>query len=150
MKIILTADVAGLGESGDIVEVKPGYARNYLMPQEKAIMATPGAEKQVHNLRRVQESRRVRNLENAQSLREQLQELGDVKLIAKVSPKGKLFGSVTAADVAKAVREAGGPTLDRRTLNPREHMKSLGKYTVDVNLHPDVKTTLRVEVTTGK
>lgn len=148
MKIILTADVAGLGESGDIVEVKPGYARNYLLPQELAIVATPGAEKQVHNLRRVQESRRVRNLEQAQQLREELNGLGDVQLLAKVSSKGKLFGSVTAGDVASAIRDAGGPNLDRRKLSPREHIKALGKYTVDINLHPDVRATLRVEVTT--
>lgn len=150
MKIILTADVAGLGDSGDIVEVKPGYARNYLLPRDLAITATKGAEKQIQNLRRAQEARRVRDLEHAQQLRDQLQELGDVRLNAKVSSKGKLFGSVTAADVASAVRDAGGPNLDRRSLLPREHIKSLGKHTVDVNLHPEVRATLRVEVTTNK
>ena len=84
MKIILTADVTGLGESGDIVEVRDGYGRNYLLPRNLAIVATKGAQKQVETIRRTQEARRVRNLEHAQELKQQLQELGSVTLTAKV------------------------------------------------------------------
>ncbi len=146
MKIILTADVTGLGESGDIVEVKDGYARNLLLPRGLAIVATKGAQKQVETIRRVQESRRVRNLEHAQELKQQLQGLGSVTLGAKVSAQGKLFGSITAADVVAAVRKAGGPNLDKRSVDLRGHIKSLGKHSVDVRLHPDVKTQLNVEV----
>ena len=146
MKIILTADVTGLGESGDIVEVKDGYARNLLLPRGLAIVATKGAQKQIETIRRTQEARRVRNLEHAQELKAQLQDLGPVTLNAKVSAQGKLFGSITAADVVAAVRKAGGPNLDKRTVDLRGHIKALGKHGVDVRLHPDVKASVNVQV----
>lgn len=147
MKIILTTDVAGLGESGDIVDVKDGYARNYLLPRELAIIATKGAQKQVETLRRTQEARRVRNLEHARELKQQLQDLGAVTLTAKVSNQGKLFGSITTADIVAAVRKAGGPSLDKRSVDLRGHIKTLGKQVVDVRLHPDVKVAVSVNVT---
>ncbi|MEU6128754.1 50S ribosomal protein L9 [Saccharopolyspora sp. NPDC047091] len=146
MKIILTADVTGLGESGDIVEVKDGYARNLLLPRGLAIVATKGAQKQIETIRRTQEARRVRDLEHAQELKAQLQDLGPVTLNAKVSAQGKLFGSITAADVVAAVRKAGGPNLDKRTVDLRGHIKALGKHGVDVRLHPDVKASVNVQV----
>ncbi|GAA3364494.1 MULTISPECIES: 50S ribosomal protein L9 [Saccharopolyspora] len=146
MKIILTADVTGLGESGDIVEVKDGYARNLLLPRGLAIVATKGAQKQIETIRRTQEARRVRNLEHAQELKAQLQDLGPVTLTAKVSGQGKLFGSITAADVVAAVRKAGGPNLDKRSVDLRGHIKALGKHGVDVRLHPDVKASVNVQV----
>ncbi|GAB3287026.1 50S ribosomal protein L9 [Parasphingorhabdus pacifica] len=147
MKIILTADVTGLGESGDIVEVRDGHARNLLLPRGLAIVATKGAQKQVETIRRTQEARRVRNLEHARELKQQLNDLGAVKLTAKVSKQGKLFGSIGSGDVATAVRKAGGPNLDKRTVELRGHIKSLGKHTVDVRLHPDVTASVSVEVT---
>lgn len=146
MKIILTADVPNLGESGDIVEVKDGYARNYLLPRQMAIVATKGAEKQVATIRRTQEARRVRDLEHAQELKQQLQDMGSIKLSAKVSKRGKLFGSITNADVVNAVRKAGGPNLDRRTVDLGGHIKSLGKHAVKIRLHPDVTAAVNVEV----
>ncbi|MDR7302174.1 50S ribosomal protein L9 [Haloactinomyces albus] len=147
MKIILTADVSGLGSSGDIVEVRDGHARNLLFPRGLAIAATKGAEKQVHAIRRAQENRRVRDLEHARELKEQLQGIGSVALPKKVSKKGKLFGSITESDVVAAVRKAGGPSLDKRTVNLQGHIKSLGKHAVSVRLHPDVDASLDVEVT---
>lgn len=149
MKIILTTDVSGLGSSGDIVEVRDGYARNYLLPQNMAILATKGAERQIQTIRRAQENRRVRDLEHAQQLKEQLQGLGMVQLAKKVSKKGKLFGSITGSDVVSAVRDAGGPTLDKRSVEVRGNPKSLGKHSVDVRLHPDVSASMYVEVTPG-
>lgn len=146
MKIILTADVADLGESGDIVEVRDGYARNLLLPRGMAIVATKGAQKQVETIRRTQESRRVRNLEHAHELKQQLKDLGAVTLNAKVSKRGKLFGSITSGDVANAVRKAGGPNLDKRAVDLRGHIKALGEHTVDVRLHPDVTASVNVEV----
>ncbi|GAA2814036.1 50S ribosomal protein L9 [Saccharopolyspora taberi] len=146
MKIILTADVTGLGESGDIVEVKDGYARNLLLPRGLAIVATKGAQKQVETIRRTQEARRVRNLEHAHELKQQLQGLGGVTLTAKVSKQGKLFGSITSADIVAAVRKAGGPNLDKRSVDLRGHIKSLGRHVVDVRLHPDVKASVSVQV----
>ncbi|MEU5851754.1 50S ribosomal protein L9 [Saccharopolyspora shandongensis] len=146
MKIILTADVTGLGESGDIVEVKDGYARNYLLPRSLAIVATKGAQKQIETIRRVQENRRVRNLEHAHELKQQLKDLGTVALTAKVSSQGKLFGSITSGDIVTAVRKAGGPNLDKRSVELRGHIKSLGKHVVDVQLHPDVTANVSVQV----
>lgn len=146
MKIILTADVTGLGESGDIVEVKDGYARNLLLPRGLAIVATKGAQKQIETIRRAQESRRVRDLEHAQELKKQIQDLGSVKLDAKVSKQGKLFGSVTNADVVSALRKAGGPNIDKRTIDLRGHIKAVGKHPVRVRLHPDVTASMEVVV----
>ncbi|WP_019856358.1 50S ribosomal protein L9 [Actinopolyspora mortivallis] len=147
MKIILTSDVSGLGASGDIVEVRDGYARNYLLPKGFAIVATKGAQKQVETIRRARENRRVRDLEHARELQEQLQNLGMVQLSKKVSKKGKLFGSITESDVASAVREAGGPNLDKRLIELKGNTKSLGKMAVGVRLHPDVYASMHVEVT---
>lgn len=146
MKIVLTTDVTGLGESGDIVEVKDGHARNLLLPRGWAIVATRGAQKQVETIRRAQESRRVRDLEHARELKQQLQGLGAVTLTAKVSKKGKLFGSVTPADVVTAVRQAGGPNLDKHSVEIGGYIKSPGKHSVDVRLHPDVKASVSLEV----
>lgn len=146
MKIILTTDVTGLGESGDIVEVKDGYARNLLLPRGWAIVATKGAQKQVADIRRAQEGRRVRDLEHARELKEQLQGIGSVTLSAKVSKKGKLFGSVSPSDVVAAVRQAGGPNLDKHALELDGHIKSLGSHAVSVRLHPDVRASVNVEV----
>ncbi len=150
MKIILVSDVAALGESGDIVEVKDGYARNYLLPRGFAIPATKGAEKQVASIRRAQEARRVRDLDHAQQVRAQLQQLDTVALTKKVAKSGKLFGSITTADVVSAVREAGGPNLDKRSVTLRSGaVKTLGKHAVDVRLHPDVSASFHILVQAG-
>jgi large subunit ribosomal protein L9 len=148
MKLILTTDVANLGGPGDTVEVKDGYGRNYLLPRGLAIVATKGAEKQVASIRRAQEIRRVRDLDHAKELKAALEGLGVVKLKAKANPgTKKLFGSVTPADVAGAVRLAGGPTLDRRTIDVPGHIKTIGKHSINVRLHPDVIVSFPLEVT---
>ncbi|HEV7451014.1 MAG TPA: 50S ribosomal protein L9 [Pseudonocardiaceae bacterium] len=149
MKIILTADVPDLGESGDLVQVKDGYARNYLLPRGLAIMATRGAEKQVATIRRAQQTRRIRDLDHAREIAGTLSGLGTVSLTAKAGRSGgKLFGSITAADVVDAVRSAGGPALDKRALDLGGQIKSAGSYQVTVRLHPDVSVTVPLEVTT--
>ncbi|WP_288338015.1 50S ribosomal protein L9, partial [uncultured Gordonia sp.] len=112
MKLILTAAVENLGEAGDSVEVKDGYGRNYLLPRGLAIKATRGAEKQVETIRRAQAAREVRGLEHANELKQALENLSEVSLSVKTHDSGKLFGSVTAADVAGAIRSAGGPVVD--------------------------------------
>ncbi len=147
MKLILTADVSGLGGPGDIVEVKDGYGRNYLLPRGLAILATKGAAKQVEVIRRAQETRRIRDLDHAREVKTSLEGLGSVTLKAKAAVGSKkLFGSVTSSDVVSAVRSAGGPTLDKRTIDIAGHIKTLGKHTVSVRLHPEVTVTLAVEV----
>ncbi|MBA3574280.1 MAG: 50S ribosomal protein L9 [Pseudonocardiales bacterium] len=162
MKIILTTDVPNLGGPGDMVEVKDGYGRNYLVPRGMAIAATRGAEKQVASIRRAQETRQIRDLGHAREVAASLTGLGTVVLMAKAGQKkgaqqagaqqegaqsgGKLFGSVTPADVAAAVRSAGGPVLDKRTVDIDAPIKSTGTYDVTVRLHPEVSVTVPVEV----
>lgn len=147
MKLILTAAVENLGEAGDTVEVKDGYGRNYLLPRSLAIKATRGAEKQVETIRRVQEAREVRGLEHANELKQALEGLADVSLGVKTHDSGKLFGSVTAADVAGAIKSAGGPAVDKRNVElPKGHIKSTGSYPIVVKLHPEVSATLELAV----
>jgi large subunit ribosomal protein L9 len=162
VKIILTTDVPNLGGPGDLVEVKDGYGRNYLVPYGMAIAATRGAEKQVASIRRAQETRQIRDLDHAREMAAALTGLGTVILMAKAGQKkgtqkkgtqqagaqsgGKLFGSVTPADVAAAVRSVGGPVLDRRTVDIGAPIKSTGTYDVTVRLHPEVSVTVPVEV----
>ena len=167
MKIILTTDVPNLGGPGDLVEVKDGYGRNYLVPRGMAILATRGAEKQVASIRRAQETRQIRDLDHAREVAASLTGLGTVVLTAKAGQKkgaqksgaqkssgqkssgqsgGKLFGSVTPADVAAAVRSAGGPVLDKRTVDVGASIKSTGTYDVTIRLHPEVSVTVPVEV----
>jgi len=148
MKLILTADVSGLGGPGDIVEVKDGYGRNYLLPRQLAIVANKGTEKQVQTIRRAQKAREVRGLDHAQEIQAALQEIDPVPLKAKAAAgSGKLFGSVTTADVVSAVKAAGGPVLDKRTVEIGAHIKTVGKHAVSVRLHPEVTVAFKVDVT---
>lgn len=147
MKIILTADVPNLGGPGDLVLVKDGYARNYLLPRGLAILATKGAEKQVATIRRAQQTRQIRDLDHARQVAGTLSGLGVVSLAAKAGRSGgKLFGSVTVTDVVDAVRSAGGPVLDKRAVDLGGHIKSTGAYQVTVRLHPDVSVAVPLEV----
>ena len=139
MKLILTAAVEHLGVAGDIVEVKNGYGRNYLLPRGLAIRATRGAEKQIEGIKRAQEAREIRDLEHARQIRTQLEQLTDVQVPVKTSESGKLFGSVSAQDVVAAVKAAGGPNLDKRiVVMPKGLVKKTGNYQVELKLHADV------------
>src|SRR4051794_30384310 len=147
MKLILTADVTGLGGPGDIVEVKDGYGRNFLLPRSLAIVATKGAEKQVQTIRRAQQARAVRGLDHAQEIKAALEAVAPVPLRAKAAAgSGKLFGSVTTADIVSAVKAAGGPVLDKRAVELAGHIKNVGKHTATVRLHPDVSVAVKLEV----
>ncbi|WP_086666965.1 50S ribosomal protein L9 [Lentzea kentuckyensis] len=151
MKLILTADVSGLGAPGDIVEVKDGYGRNYLLPRGLAIVATRGAQKQIQVITRAQDTRRVRDLDHAKEIKTALEGLGGVTLTAKAAAGSKkLFGSVTNADVAAAVKSAGGPVLDKRAIELPGHIKTVGKHSVTVRLHPEVTVALPLVVTAGE
>jgi large subunit ribosomal protein L9 len=147
VKLILTADVSGLGAPGDIVDVKDGYGRNYLLPRGLAIMATKGAEKQVQTIRRAQQARTVRDLDHANEIKSALTKLGPVRLTARAAPGGgKLFGSVTAADIVAAVRAAGGPALDKRAVELPGHIKTTGSHPISVRLHPEVTASVDLQV----
>jgi large subunit ribosomal protein L9 len=148
MKLILTTDVSGLGGPGDVVEVKDGYGRNFLLPRGLAIQATRGAEKQVATIRRAQEGRRVRDLDHAKELKATIERIGAVRLTAKsAGTSGKLFGSITPSDVVNAIKAAGGPTLDKRVIELSGHIKTTGQHPVNVRLHPDVTAAFNLEVT---
>jgi large subunit ribosomal protein L9 len=148
MKLILNQEVTGLGAPGDVVEVKDGYGRNYLVPRGFAQLWTKGADKQIASIRRAREVREVRDTAQATEIKNQLGDL-TVKLPARSGEGGRLFGSVTAADVVEAVTKAGGPKLDRRLVQLTAPIKSLGQHTVTVKVHPEVEATLTVDVVKG-
>ena len=148
MKLILTAEVDHLGISGDIVEVKDGYGRNFLLPRGLAVVASRGAERQAEEIRRAREAKAVQGLEHAKELKTALEGLGAVELPVKSAPdSGKLFGSVTGADVVAAIKKAGGPNLDKRTVQlPKAHIKSVGTHPITVRLHPEVNASVSLSV----
>lgn len=137
MKIILTQEVSGLGTAGDVVEVKDGYGRNYLLPRGYAIRWTRGAEKEVVSIRRARAAREIRDRDQAAEVAERLAGL-DVRLAARAGSGGRLFGSITPAEIVDAVKSAGGPSLDRRRLELPSAIKTVGQHKVRVRLHPEV------------
>ena len=144
MKLILTSEVVGLGAPGDIVEVKDGYGRNYLIPRGFAMPWTKGGEKQVVAIKRARDAREIRDLGHAQEVKAQLEDLA-VVVNAKAGDTGKLFGSVTNADVVAAVRKAGGPLLDKRAIEVAA-IKTVGSHKATVRVHPEVTASVTLEV----
>jgi large subunit ribosomal protein L9 len=149
VKIILTQEVTGLGTPGDVVEVKDGFGRNYLLPQGFAIPWSKGGEKQITLIKRARSAREIRDLGHANEVRTQLESL-KVNLSARAGDGGRLFGSVTPAEVVAAVRSAGGPDLDRRRVELPGHIKSTGSYQVQVKLHPEVTAKFSLTVVPSK
>ncbi len=145
MKVVLRSDVESLGKKGDLLDVSDGYARNFLVPRGLAIRATKGAVKQAAAMRRSREVREAREREAAQAVADQLAGRR-VEITARAGEGGKLFGSVTAADVVEAVLAQTGVELDRRKAQLAEPIKALGPHEVAVRLHPDVEVTVSVDV----
>jgi large subunit ribosomal protein L9 len=145
MKLILTQEVSGLGGPGDVVEVKDGYGRNYLVPRGAAMRWTRGGEKQISSIRRGREVREIRDLGSADSVKKELERL-NVKLTVRAGQGGRLFGSVTVADVVAAVARAGGPQVDKRRVEVGQPIKTVGAHQVVVRLHPEVTATVSLEV----
>ena len=145
MKLILTQEVVGLGGPGDVVEVKDGYGRNYLMPRGAAIRWTRGGEKQITSIRRGREVREIADLGSAQEVKGRLENL-QVTLPVKAGDAGRLFGSVTVADIVEAVSRAGGPQVDKRRIEIGSPIKTVGAHQVTVRLHPEVAATVSLEV----
>jgi large subunit ribosomal protein L9 len=145
MQVVLRDDVDNLGRKGDLVEVRDGYARNYLVPRGLAIRATRGTVAQAEAMRRNREAREERERGAA---REEAARLAGttLQIVARAGEGGKLFGSVTAADLVAALHERVGVELDRRRVELAEPVKELGELDVDVRLHRDVVVTLHVEV----
>lgn len=148
MKLILTADVDHLGATGDTVEVKDGYGRNYLLPRGLAIVATKGAEKHAADIRRARETKLIHDREHAAALKDEIIALGPITVqMETANESGKLFGSVTAGDIAVAIRRAGGPKLEKHIIHlPKLHIKKTGTYKVGIHLHHNVQVELSLEV----
>lgn len=145
MKVILRADLKGLGKRGDIVEVSDGHARNFLFPKGHAIVATDGAVSQAGAMRRARDLRDSQDREAAQTIASALV-AKTITIKVKAGAEGRLFGSVTAADVAAAVEEQTKISLDRKKLHI-DHVKTTGTYQVSAKLHHDVEFPITIEVT---
>ncbi|NDK31997.1 50S ribosomal protein L9 [Nesterenkonia haasae] len=148
-KLILTQEVTGLGAPGDVVEVKDGYARNYLLPRGYALTWTKGGEKDVERIRQARKAREIATVEEAQSIAEKLQ-AQTVQVGVKTGESGRLFGTVGAAQIAEAVQAAGLGSIDRRTVELPERIKAVGHYTATVKLHAEVSATIDLQVVPAK
>ncbi|MDT0164527.1 50S ribosomal protein L9 [Actinotalea sp. AC32] len=144
-KLILTHEVTGLGAPGDVVDVKDGYARNFLVPRGLATAWTKGAEKQIAQIRTARKAREIATLDEAKAVRDALQSK-PVVVTAKAGQSGRLFGAVTTSDIAEAVTASGGPAIDKRKVEIGQPIKSLGEYQVQVRLHEDVSAQIDVQV----
>jgi large subunit ribosomal protein L9 len=145
MKIILTNEVSGLGTAGDIVEVKDGYARNYLVPRGFAIRWTKGGQKDVDAIRRARKIHEIQTLEQANEVKGKLEGL-TVKLAVRAGDAGRLFGSVTPSDVVAAIKAVDGPLVDKRRVEIGSPIKTTGAHTVTVKLLSDVVAKINVDV----
>lgn len=145
MKVLLIEDVDNLGYAGDVKEVKNGYGRNYLLPQNLAILATPGAIKQAETIRRAGEKVRAQEREDAQAISNQISGL-QLVFERRAGETGKLYGSVTSGDIAEAILEKTGIEIDKRKVALAEPIRALGLQDVTVKLMIDLATTIQVEV----
>ena len=146
MKLILTREVAGLGRPGDVVNVKDGYARNFLLPRGSAIAWSKGGESQIAGIRRARQAREIRDKDHANEIKETL-ESATLTIKAKVGSTGRLFGSVTEKDIALVIKSATGLDIDRHKIKLVKHVKNLGKHTAKVSLMTGVAANITVNVT---
>ena len=144
-KIILTNEVSGLGSAGDVVEVKDGFARNYLLPRGFAVVWSKGGEKQVESIKAARQARALATVEDAHTLKAAL-EAKSVRLIVKAGQGGRLFGAVKTGDVVAAVSAAGLGELDKRKVAFVAPIKVAGEHLATVRLHGDVVATITLQV----
>ena len=149
MKIILQRSVEKLGVPGDVVDVADGYARNFLIPRGLAQPASRGASRHAQKLRDAHDRRTTKALNEAQTLATRLQS-SPLRISARAGEEGRLFGSITVADVAESVAKSLGLTVDRRHIHLEQPIRSVGTHEVSVHLHPEVNATLTVEVVPAK
>lgn len=145
MKLILTQEVTGLGAPGDVVEVKDGYGRNYLVPRGLALRWTRGGEKTVESIKAARSSRAVRDHDHAEQIKAKL-EAQSVSVKVRSGAGGRLFGAVTVGEIADALAEASGEKVDKRTIVVKNPIKSLGAHEVSVKLHDEVSATVALNV----
>jgi large subunit ribosomal protein L9 len=148
-KLILTHEVTGLGQPGDVVDVKNGYARNYLVPQGFAVTWSRGGEKQIEQIKAARAARELATLEEAQDLKQKL-ENNKVKLTVKAGAEGRLFGSVKTSDIANAVSASGVGEVDKRKIEIPNPIKVVGEHTATVRLHEDLSATITLQVVAAK
>lgn len=145
MRVVLRSDLPDIGKRGDICEVADGFARNYLLPKGHAIPASGKVEAQAQAMRRSRDLKDAKDREAAEVVARRLVP-AVIRVNARAGTEGRLFGSVTAADVAEAVQAQTGVDLDRRKIHMDEPIKSLGSHEVPVKLHPDVEFRITLEV----
>ena len=144
VEVILTEDISTLGSAGEVVRVRPGYARNYLLPQGKAMLATKGRVRELEHKRRVIEEKIRKEVGGHELVAKRLEQT-ELEFQVLAGEEGKLFGSITNADIAGRLGEQG-IKLDRRKIELVEPIKQLGEYKVTLKLHPEVSTQIRVKV----
>lgn len=146
MKVILQADVKSLGKKGQVIEVAEGYARNYLLPRKLAVVASGGNLKVLGQQQAADARQKAEDLSAAQKLAAKLEGL-TVSIPTKVGDSGRLFGSVTSKEIADLLHQEYGILIDKRKIELKESIKSLGVYNLEVKVHPDVQATLKVNIT---
>ena len=149
MKLILTREVAGLGNAGDVVTVKDGYGRNFLLPRGNAIVWTKGGEGQIEGIKRARSAREIRDLDHAKEIKAKL-ESANIVVKVKIGSTGSMFGSVTDKDIVAAVKSSTGETVDRHRIKLTKHIKKVGKYTVRISLESQVVANVPVSVVSDK
>ena len=145
MKLILTQEVDGLGAPGDVVEVKDGYGRNYLVPRGLGIRWTRGGEKTVESIKTARTARAARDADHAKEIKTKI-EATSVSVKVRSGAGGRLFGAVTTAEIADAITEVSGEPVDRRTIVVDQPIKALGAHEVSVKLHDEVSATVALNV----
>jgi large subunit ribosomal protein L9 len=145
MKVLLRSDVRGVGRRGDVVEVKSGYARNFLLPSGAALVASDNTELQAASMRKARDLRDSQSREAAETQRAVIEQQ-TLTVAARASANGRLFGSVTEADIVNVLRTATGISLDRHAIHMAEHLKEVGASTVTATLFDGVEATINVEV----
>jgi len=148
MKLILTQEVDGLGAPGDVVEVKDGYGRNYLVPRGLGIRWSRGGEKTIESIKAARTARAVRDADHAKEVKSKL-EANPVNVKVRAGEGGRLFGAVTTSEIADAITEVSGEKVDRRTIVVANPIKSLGAHEVSVKLHDEVSATVALNVVTA-
>ena len=145
MKVILTNDVKPLGNRGAVVDVKDGYANNFLLPKKLAVVATPGAMKQLEQQQNAKKRKQAEEVANAQDVATQLEQTV-VRVAAKAGGNGRLFGTVTNAQVAEALHEQLGVTIDRHKIEMKDGIKALGTYPIEIRLGNNIVAKSAVQV----
>ena len=145
MKVILRSDVSGVGKRGDICDVADGYARNFLVPRGLAMKATPGAATQAASMRRARDVRDAQDRSSAEAIASKLVPTR-ITVTVRAGTEGRLFGSVTSADIADAVAAQAGIEIDRKDLRLDEPIKAVGEYLVPARLHHEVEFPITVDV----